>query len=97
MKLDFIPKFIMLLAGAFVAVIAIIKDLETTWALEVLLGTLVVFYIIGLIAKKVIQMTIEGNMFVKRQEPVQLGNIDFQDASLDNISSQEADAPESGN
>ena len=87
MKLDFIPKFIMLLAGAVVAVMAIVRDLETTWALELLLGTLVVFYIIGLIAKKIIQMTIEGNMFIKRREPVQLGNIDFQDASLDDIPS----------
>ena len=85
MKLEFIPKFIMLLAGAVVAVMAIIRDLDTTWALELLLGTLIVFYIIGLIAKKIIQMTIEGNMFVKRREPAQLGNIDFQDASLDDI------------
>lgn len=97
MKLDFIPKFIMLLAGAVVAVMAIIKDLDTTWALELLLGTLIVFYIIGLIAKKIIQMTIEGNMFVKRQEPVQLGNIDFEDASLNDIPDGEAGTPESGN
>lgn len=97
MKLDFIPKFIMLLAGAVVAVMAIIRDLDTTWALELLLGTLIVFYIIGLIAKKIIQMAIEGNMFVKRREPVQLGNVDFQDASLNDISNGEAGAPESGN
>ena len=97
MKLDFIPKFIMLLAGAVVAVMAIIRDLDTTWALELLLGTLIVFYIIGLIAKKIIQMTIEGNMFIKRREPVQLGNIDFQDASLNDIPGGEAGAPESGN
>lgn len=90
MKLEFIPKVIMLLAGAVVAVVAVIRDLDTTWALELLLGTLIVFYLIGLIAKKIIQMAMEGNMFVKRREPVQLGNIDFQDASLDDISGEGA-------
>lgn len=98
MKLDFIPKFIMLLAGAVVAVMAIIKDLDTTWGLELLLGTLILFYIIGLIAKKVIQMTVEGNMFVKRREPsMQLGNIDIQDADLHDIPGNGAGAPGSGN
>lgn len=90
MKLEFIPKVIMLLAGAVVAVVAVIRDLDTTWALELLLGTLIVFYLIGLIAKKIIQVVMEGNMFVKRREPVQLGNIDFQDASLDDISGEGA-------
>lgn len=66
MKIDFIPKFVMLLAGAIVCIITIVKDMDTTYSLELLLGTLIIFYIIGLIAKKLIQKVIAGNMFVKR-------------------------------
>lgn len=68
MKLEFIPKFVTLLAGAIVSVITIIKDMDVTYSLELLLATLVIFYIIGLIAKKIIQKVLEGNMFVKQQK-----------------------------
>ncbi len=71
MKLAFIPKFIMLLAGAVVGIITIVNDMDTTYSLELLLATLVIFYIIGLIAKKVIQTVLEGNMFVRQQKAVQ--------------------------
>ena len=66
MKIDFIPKFVMLLAGAIVCIITIVNDMDTTYSLELLLGTLIIFYIVGIIAKKLIQKVIEGNMFVKR-------------------------------
>lgn len=66
MKIDFVPKFIMLLAGAIVCVITIVNDMDTTYSLELLLGTLVIFYLIGLVAKKLIQKVIDGNMFVRR-------------------------------
>ena len=52
MKLEFIPKFIMLLAGAVVSILTIVKEMDVTYSLELLLATLVIFYIIGLIAKK---------------------------------------------
>ena len=67
MKLEFIPKFIMLLAGAVVSIITIINDMDVTYSLELLLATLIIFYIIGLIAKKIIQKVMEINMFVKQQ------------------------------
>jgi len=70
-KLAFIPKFIMLLAGAVVGIITIVNDMDTTYSLELLLATLVIFYIIGLIAKKIIQTVLEGNMFVRQQKAVQ--------------------------
>ncbi len=66
MKIDFIPKLVMLLAGAIICIITIVNDMDTTYSLELLLGTLIIFYIIGLIAKKLIQKVIAGNMFVKR-------------------------------
>lgn len=68
MKLEFIPKVITLLAGAIVCVITIVNDMDTIYSLEILLATLIIFYIIGQIAKKIIQKVIEGNMFVKRHD-----------------------------
>lgn len=68
MKLEFIPKFVTLLAGAVVCIITIAKDMDVTYSLELLLGTLIIFYIIGIIAKKIIQRVIDGNMFVKQQK-----------------------------
>lgn len=76
MKLEFIPKFITLLAGAVVCIITIKNDMDVTYSLELLLATLIIFYIIGLITKKIIQKVIEGNMFVKQQETV-AENIDI--------------------
>ena len=67
MKLEFIPKFIMLLAGAVVSILTIVKEMDVTYRLELLLATLVIFYIIGLIAKKIIQKVMDGNMFKRQQ------------------------------
>lgn len=58
----------MLLAGAVVCIITIVNGTDVTYSLELLLATLIVFYIIGLIAKKIIQKVLEGNMFVKQEE-----------------------------
>ena len=52
MKAEFIPKFIMLLAGAIVCIITIVNGTDVTYSLEMLLATLIIFYIIGLIVKK---------------------------------------------
>ncbi len=85
MKLEFIPKFITLLAGSVVCIITIINDMEVVYSLELLLATLVIFYIIGLIAKKIIQKVLEGNMFVKNT-----------DATLQDIALPEQDIPVMG-
>ena len=74
MKINFIPKFITLLAGAIVCIISIVNDMDTTYSLEILLATLVIFYIIGSIAKVFIQKVLEGNMFVKQQA---IGSLDM--------------------
>lgn len=58
----------MLLAGAVVCIITIINGTDVTYSLELLLATLIIFYILGLIVKKVIQKVLEGNMFVKQDE-----------------------------
>ena len=54
MKAEFIPKFIMLLAGAIVCIITIVNGTDVTYSLEMLLATLIIFYIIGLIVKKIV-------------------------------------------
>lgn len=96
MKLEFIPKFITLLAGAVVCIITIVNDMDTVYSLELLLATLVIFYIIGLIAKKIIQKVIEGNMFVKQQDSEE--NLDFPpQKDLENpITAEEAVTKEAG-
>lgn len=69
MKAEFIPKVITLFAGAVVCIVCIIKDMETVYSLEVLLATLIVFYIIGCIVKRVIVRVKDINTVMKRGEP----------------------------
>lgn len=86
MKLEFIPKFITLLAGAIVSVTTIVNDMDVTYSLELLLATLIIFYIIGIIAKKIIQKVMEGNMFIKRQDAA-VENIDVPQRDEDDLES----------
>ena len=58
---------------------------KVVYSLELLLATLVIFYIIGLIAKKIIQKVLEGNMFVKNT-----------DTALQDIELPEQDIPVMG-
>ena len=68
MKLEFLPKVITLLAGAIVCIITIVNEMDTVYSLELVLATLIIFYIVGQIAKAIIQKVIGGNMFVKRHD-----------------------------
>ena len=65
MKTEFIPKFIMLLAGAIVCIISIVKHMDTTYSLEILLGVLILFYIIGCLARRIIEKVMISNRFLK--------------------------------
>lgn len=66
MKLEFIPKFIMLIAGAVVSVITIAKNYEPVYSLELLFGTLVIFYLLGLIVKWIVQKTLANSAPVQQ-------------------------------
>ena len=66
MKLEFIPKFIMLIAGAVVSVITIAKNYEPIYSLELLFGTLVIFYLLGLIVKWIVQKTLANSAPVQQ-------------------------------
>lgn len=77
MKTEFIPKIITLLAGAVVCIVCIVRDIDTLYSLEALLVTLIIFYIIGCIAKRIIGRVKDINTFMKRVEP------DFRDNGED--------------
>ena len=53
MQNHYIPAVTMLSAGAIVSIFCIIKKVDVLYSLKLLLVMLVVFYIIGLIAKKI--------------------------------------------
>lgn len=54
MQNRYIPAFTMLSAGAVVSIFCIVKKVEVLYSLKLLLAMLVLFYIIGLIAGKII-------------------------------------------
>lgn len=66
MKTEYIPKVVTLLAGAIVCILSIVHKMDVTYSLKILLAVLVVFYIIGCIARIIIDKTIAGNAVVKQ-------------------------------
>lgn len=67
MKTEFIPKIVTLLAGAVVSLVCIVGDYDVTYSLEVLLATLVIFFIVGIIAEKVVDRVKESNRVMKEK------------------------------
>ncbi|HCA69226.1 MAG TPA: hypothetical protein DEP17_02060 [Lachnospiraceae bacterium] len=55
MRLKYLPALIMLIAGAIISIINIIHKVETFTALKRLLLVLVLFYILGLTAKALLE------------------------------------------
>ena len=66
-KTEYIPKFIMLLAGAIVCIVSIVKHMDTTYSLEILLAVLIVFYLIGVLARLIIEKVMVSNRFLKEK------------------------------
>ncbi|MDY5181349.1 hypothetical protein [Butyribacter sp.] len=67
MKTEFIPKFITLLAGAVISIVCIVKDVEVTRALEILLVTLILFYIIGCLVRRLIERVLISNSVLRKE------------------------------
>lgn len=65
MRLKYLPALTMLTAGAIISIIDIIHKVQLYVALKRLLFVLVLFYIIGLIAK-----TIIGYALLERPKPI---------------------------
>ena len=54
MQNRYIPAFTMLSAGAVVSIFCIVKKMDVLYSLKLLLAMLIVFYLIGLVAKRVL-------------------------------------------
>lgn len=72
MKIDYIPKVITLLAGAVVCITSIVRKMDVTYSLEVLLATLIIFYVIGIIAKQIIIKVENSNRFIRQKRDEEL-------------------------
>ena len=59
MKTRYIPAVTMLSAGAVISIISIVKKWDVLYSLKLLLGILILFYVLGLIAKALITRTLE--------------------------------------
>lgn len=96
MKTEYIPKVITLLAGAVVCIISIVRHMDTTYSLEILLAALIIFYIIGCITRQIIEKVMTSNRFIKEvtdeTEKVQDGSEDTVDADdgENDVQSQES-------
>jgi hypothetical protein len=66
MKERYIPAFIMLIAGAITSIINIVNQVELVTALKRLLLVIIIFYIIGLIMKAILQIGLKK--LAKKQE-----------------------------
>ena len=64
MKTKYIPALVMLVAGAITAILNILHHADNMFALKSLLFTLVIFFIIGQIAKGVLE-SVDGTVDMK--------------------------------
>ena len=67
MKTEIIPKVITLLAGAIVSIVCIINGVDVTRSLEFLLATLIIFYIVGCLVKRLIQNVLISNSVLRKK------------------------------
>lgn len=92
MKTDFIPKFITLLAGAVISIVCIVKDIDVTRSLEILLATLILFYIIGCIVRRLIERVLISNSVLKKEIEKQAA----EDIKTDDENASEEQTSEAG-
>ncbi|NLZ82636.1 MAG: hypothetical protein GX915_03115 [Clostridiales bacterium] len=55
----YLPALVMLIAGAITSIINIIRKVELVTSLKGLLVVLIVFYILGLVTRSVVEKTLE--------------------------------------
>lgn len=88
MKTEIIPKVITLLAGAIVSIVCIINGVDVTRSLEFLLATLIIFYIVGCLVKRMIQNILISNSVLRKKIDKQAEDIDEE---------KKEDSPSEGN
>lgn len=74
MKSEYIPKVITLLAGAVACIVLIIRDTDVTYSLEILLATLIIFYVLGILAQFIILRVEKSNLFIQQQRDKEIGD-----------------------
>lgn len=93
MKAEFIPKVITLLAGAMVCVVSIVRHMDVTYSLEILLATLIIFYIVGIIAQKIILKVEHSNRFIRQKRDEELmrekPEVEIDDEPVNNMSASQ--------
>jgi len=70
MQVRYLPAFIVLLAAAITSVINIVNNIEMLAGLKRLLLVIIIFYIIGLIAKVVIKKVITPKQKIVETEEI---------------------------
>jgi ATP/ADP translocase len=68
MRERYIPAFIMLIAGTVTSIINMLQKIELVTGLQRLLLVLIIFYMIGLIAKRIIKKAISTKPSQMEQE-----------------------------
>jgi hypothetical protein len=91
MKRKMIPVILMLTAGAVTSIISYVRDYELTKMLWLLLATLIIFYILGLIVKKILDVFDEQ---IKRQEELEGAVIEKELAQEDEQTDEAAEETE---
>ena len=95
MKTEFIPKFITLLAGAVISIVCIVKDVEVTRALEILLATLILFYIIGCLVRRLIERVLISNSVLRKEIDKQTDeDIEAEDKEVSESETEKTDQDE---
>lgn len=84
MRTKYIPAIIMLTAGAFVSIISLIMKFELLYTLELLLVVLIVFYILGIIAKVIIVKTITQSPKVEDDEESEISEDEEENLQSEN-------------
>lgn len=86
MQTRYIPATVMLLAGTVASIMSIINKFQLLYTLELVLAVLIIFYIVGIIAKKIVE-------FAFRTKPVE--EVQETEAEEENLNSeQESEAVE---
>lgn len=92
----YFPVITMLTAGAVTCIVSIANDMDKLFSLFLLLGVLIVFYIIGLIAKGIIMKVIEAGG-IKEEEASETDAAEAAEGAGEETQSQEeASEPEEG-
>lgn len=68
MQRKYIPAVVMLSAGAVTCIVSIVNKLDVLFSLEILLGVLIVFYVIGIIAKNIISKVLDSVIIPSEEE-----------------------------